>query len=135
MENNDSRRGFLKKIGATLTAAAMSTFEVGAVQVDKIASLSPEKQEFLKKYKIWIDNFKKVVEVQKRNLQDVKNNDYMMKLSEEAEAWKSELQSYLLDKDFAEEYLKLTVELTNKIKNDHPFGNYTYPEVYEENKE
>jgi len=134
MENNDSRRNFLKKIGMTLTAAATTTFAAGAVKTSKFDKLSLEKQAFLKKYKIWIDNFKNVVNVQKVDPQHAANNEYMMKLSEEAENWKAELQSYLTDQDFAEEYLKLTVELTNKIKEDHPFGNYTYPSAYEDKK-
>ncbi len=135
MKNNESRRNFLKKIGLTLSAAATTTFAAGAVKTSKFDSLSSEKQSFLKKYQVWVDEFKKIVEVQKSDLENPENNNRMMKLSEEAEAWKAELQSYLTDKDFAEEYLKITVQLTNKIKNDHPFGNYKYPDAYENNEE
>jgi hypothetical protein len=119
MDNfEESRRGFLRKLGLTVGATMVaSTAEITATVLDDKDKfqLSHEQQDFMVKYEQWMDEFIPVIRKQKQSPHDVENNKKIVTLSDTAKAWQKKLTAYMQDDNFARHYMVVTDRMTKEI--------------------
>lgn len=122
MESNDntSRKEFLKSIGLlTLTTALASV--VNPLEAASETIVNTRKKEeldnFLTVYEKWVDEFNKMVDIQKKDRHHFENNKRMMELSEEAAAFLPKVKECYASSLHRNRYLILSQRLTNNI--DH----------------
>lgn len=115
-DHRQSRKSFLKRIGASLAAVAVVS-KSSAFTHDFLndSNLSIEQKEFLQTYEQWLGQFHSFVKQQQVNFADKNNNMKLMQLSAEAEEWKTHLQSHMDDRVFADYHSQITQSVTNDI--------------------
>lgn len=116
-EKSTSRRNFLQLLGLSAGAALLPTETMaGFVDHKEILKLTPEQQTFLLKYEIWMDDFIKVIHLQKENPQNSENHANMLALSQKAEDMKPELTEFMKDEKFFKIYQVSIQRMTNEIE-------------------
>lgn len=113
-----NRRDFLKKTGIALSAAAVAgagVSVVGSKSFDSSKLANQEQIDLLSRFEDWVNDYIAVVEEEKRENREFKNNTALTQLPEEMEKWMPELKKHLSDKQFAQEYLKVSDKLTQAI--------------------
>lgn len=115
-KHTQSRKSFLKRISASLAAAAI-VGEASAIGNDVLSNsrLSLEQKEFLQTYEKWLGQFHGFVKQQQVNFADKENNKKLMQLSAEAEEWKEHLQEHMNDKIFADYHAQITKSVSEDI--------------------
>lgn len=100
MTESTTRRKFLKMLGlsagATLTASS-----VLGTESERILTLNKEQQEFMLLYERWMDEYIKVIHIQKADPHNAANHKRMLELSEIADEWKGQLRTFMQDKNFS----------------------------------
>jgi hypothetical protein len=115
---NNTRRGFLQKLGLTVGAAALIDTEVLAdVNPNKYSSAN-ERADFLSRYENWVDQYVEVVENEKKDQMNLENKKRIMALSDEADGWQSQIKEYIRHDDFKEKYIELSKRFANAITPD-----------------
>lgn len=115
---NNTRRGFLQKLGLTVGAAALIDTEVLAdVNPNKYSS-ADERADFLSRYENWVDQYVEVVENEKKDQMNLENKKRIMALSDEADGWQSQIKEYIRHDDFKEKYIELSKRFANAITPD-----------------
>ncbi len=112
-----TRRTFLRKIGLTVGAAAVSGV-AGATQIieDKMQfPLTEEQSAFMQNYDRWMDDFLEVIKERKTNPDGLEVNQRLMVLSQESQAWQPQLIEFMKDANFAKHYMIATERMTNEI--------------------
>jgi len=114
-----NRRDFLKKTGLALGATAVAGSAAGiltsssAFQVENLAN--EEQVVLLHRFEAWVNEYIAVVEAEKVENREFKDNQALTKLPDELASWMPELKQHLSDKAFANEYLKVSDKLTQAI--------------------
>jgi len=94
-----NRRDFIKKTGLAFGAVA-----IAGTGVELVASQSFDKSKLANQEQIdLLEN------------REFKNNTALTQLPEEMEKWMPELKRHMTDKQFAQEYLKVSNKLTQAI--------------------
>ncbi|MDA3907045.1 MAG: twin-arginine translocation signal domain-containing protein [Bacteroidales bacterium] len=118
-----NRRDFLKKSVLTFGAAAIagSTAKLisSSPSFDNTKLANSEQVQLLTRFENWVNNYIQVVEDEKLQNREFKNNQALTTLPDELEKWMPELKKHMADKQFATEYLKISERLTQVI--DHKF--------------
>ena len=112
-DNNQSRKDFLKRIGLSITGAALSVSAIAGYNED--TGLIAEQKEFLNDYEQWLKEFHGYVKKRNKNPLDSENNKRLMKLSAESDKRKTRLELYMKDKKFSNYFNKITREITESI--------------------
>jgi hypothetical protein len=118
MDNyEDNRRSFLRKLGLTFgaTMAASSMVSANIQESVKEMKISQEQTEFMEVYEKWMDEFIEVIKFQKRDPENQDNNRNIVKLSEQAKTWQTQLEGYMKDDNFARYYMIATERMTLEI--------------------
>ena len=116
--NNTSRKGFLRSMGlmafATTLASVINPLEAASETIVTIKK-KEELDSFLAIYEIWVTEFNKMVDIQKKDLNHFENNKRMMQLSDEAAAFLPKVKECYASPLHRERYLELSHRLTNNI--------------------
>ena len=101
LEENRSRRNFLRFVGLSAGTALIST-SVFSAFIDKteVLKLNPKQQEFMLRYGKWMDDFIDVIRKKKAEPGSEEYHKVTMTLSDKAVAFKPELTEFLRDKNF-----------------------------------
>jgi len=112
-----NRRNFLRKLGLTFgaTLAATSMISANILETNEGSSLTSEQQTFMNNYEKWMDEFVKVIRIQKVDPNDLENNKKIVQLSEQAKEWQRKLVEHMKDENFARYYMKATERVTLEI--------------------
>jgi len=114
-----NRRDFLKKSGLAIGVSAIvgtaANLIVSSSSFDSSKLASEEQINLLNRFETWVNNYIDVVEDEKIENREFKNNQALTTLPDELEKWMPELKHYLSDKAFATEYLKVSNRLTQVI--------------------
>lgn len=114
-----NRRGFLKKtglvVGTTAIAGTAGKLITSASSFDHSKLANEEQVQLLTRFDDWVCKYIDVVEEEKIKNREFKNNLALTSLPDELEKWMPELKKHLSDKQFASEYLKVSVKLTQSI--------------------
>jgi len=113
-----NRRDFIKKTGLAFGAVAIAGTGVELVasqSFDKSKLANQEQIDLLSRFEDWVNDYIVVVEEEKRENREFKNNTALTQLPEEMEKWMPELKRHMTDKQFAQEYLKVSNKLTQAI--------------------
>ena len=113
-----TRRGFLQKLGLTVGAAVIGTGVKASQIVQKSTDfpLSKEQSTFLEGYEVWMSDFMEVIKERRTMPDDLEVNKRLMRLSEQAEGWQSQLKDHMQDQNFASHYMIVTEKMTNEIE-------------------
>ncbi|OIP01489.1 MAG: hypothetical protein AUJ98_04370 [Bacteroidetes bacterium CG2_30_33_31] len=116
-DNESPRRIFLKKLGLTMGAVAATPFLSTANIVEKRIKypLTEKQKAFMEKHDIWMEEFIEVIKERRENPDSVDANLRLMKLTEQSEAWQTEVVEYMKDENFARHYMIATEKMTNEI--------------------
>lgn len=111
---DENRRRFLTKLGLTLGVSLTGTVVLQGEEVatTKDMALSSDQQLFMSNYERWMDDFIKVIKVQKQEPMNLENNKKIVALSEEAKVFQQELMGYMKDENFARYYMIATERMT-----------------------
>ncbi len=113
-----NRRDFLKKTGLVMGAAALAGTSgklVSDSMFDSTKLANEEQVQLLNRFENWVKDYIEVVEEEKLENREFKDNQALTALPEELEKWMPELKKHLSDKQFATEYLKVSNRLTQVI--------------------
>jgi len=115
-DQQSTRRRFLKFLGLSAGATLASSGAVAAFSNStEILKLNSEQQEFMIRYGKWMDDFTKVIRIQKTDPENAENNKNIKELSKKAEAFQPELKVFMQDKIFEvifkESIKRVTVEI------------------------
>lgn len=114
-----NRRDFLKKtglaLGATAIAGSVSKSLYSSASFDANSLANTEQIELLNRFEKWVNNYIIVVEQEKLENREFKNNQALTSLPDELAKWMPDLKQHLSDKQFATEYLKVSDKLTQAI--------------------
>lgn len=112
-----SRKKFLQMLclaaGATIVSKSGLAKGFDPVEIRK---LTPEQQKFMGEYEKWMDEFTKIVRVQKTAPEDMENHKRMIALTEQAEKFQLELDKHLQDATFAFIFRISIERMTNEIE-------------------
>ena len=116
---NTNRRNFLRKSAFAIGASAI----VGASGniISSNSGFNPsnlnndEQVKLLNRFEKWVNDYIEVVEKEKLENREFKNNLSLTSLPDELAKWMPELKQLLSDKQFATEYLKVSQKLTQTI--------------------
>lgn len=101
-EKKSDRRNFLKMIGLTASVSLVSQSALASfVNHEEIRKLNPEQQEFMVRYGKWMDEFIKVIRIQKKDPADLENQKQMVLLTEKALEFKPQLLEMQKDLTFS----------------------------------
>lgn len=116
MEKQDnSRRGFFKKLGLAVGATALVDTEVLAdINPSKYSDVE-ERNEFLSQYENWVNQYIEVVEEEKKNNSNIANKKRIMELSAEADGWQNQIKEYIKYDDFKNRYIEISKRFANSI--------------------
>ncbi len=110
IEKKPQRRNFLKFLGLSATATLISKNSIAAfVDPTEIRKLNPVQKEFMNQYGHWMDEFLKVIKLQKTEPENLENQRKMVELTEQAEKFKPRLSEFMKDETFAYIY-KLAIQ-------------------------
>ncbi|MPQ47886.1 twin-arginine translocation signal domain-containing protein [Marinifilum sp. N1E240] len=112
---NNTRRGFLQKLGLTVGAAVVLDSEVLAEINPNKYSNETERNEFLNQYEIWVNDYISVVENEKKDSNNVENKKRIMHLSAQAEEWPAQIKEYIKHDDFKQKYFELSKQFAEVI--------------------
>lgn len=114
-----NRRDFLKKtglaLGATAIAGTAGNLILSSSVFDSSKLANIEQVKLLTRFEKWVSNYIDVVEEEKVKNREFKDNKELISLPDELGKWMPELKKHLSDKQFATEYLKVSVRLTQAI--------------------
>ena len=99
--------------GASMTASSMVSASIQ--ESAKEIKISQEQAEFMEVYEEWMDEFIEVIKIQKRDPENHDNNRNIVKLSEQAKAWQTQLEGYMKEDNFARYYMVATERMTLEI--------------------
>jgi hypothetical protein len=118
MSTSTTRRKFLELLGLTAGATIAGTTVFGkSVSNEEILTLNAEEQEFMLMYERWMDEFLKVIKIQKNEPQNIENHKRMIALTEIADEWKTQINTYMQDKKFATIFHASIERMKNEIQN------------------
>ena len=113
----ESRKAFLKKLGISVGATLLASARLSANIIDEKETivLTKEQYHFMTMYDNWMDEFIEVIKVQKTDPENLTNNKELIRLSELAKTWQSQLVEYMKDDNFARYYMIVTERMTKEI--------------------
>ncbi|WP_340114968.1 twin-arginine translocation signal domain-containing protein [Maribellus mangrovi] len=116
-EYEESRRGFLTKLGLAIGAGAVGGEKLSAKVLNSKAEfpLTNEQQNLMDRYEDWMDEFIPVIKDFRANPEDKVAKKRIAELSEEAESWREELTGFMEDDNFARYYMTATERMTKEI--------------------
>lgn len=119
MSDNSNRRKFLKTFGLT-AAATIAGSSVMAAFIDQreIKQLNEEQQEFMMRYGQWMDEYLKVVRIQKTDPENKDNQKRMLELTDHAESFQPELKVFMQDGTFAFIFKTAIKRVSDEIPNN-----------------
>ncbi|MBX7204039.1 MAG: hypothetical protein K1X81_01315 [Bacteroidia bacterium] len=118
MSASTTRRKFLELLGLTAGATIAGATVFGKSTPDEeILTLNAEEQEFMLMYERWMDEFLKVIKIQKDEPHNMDNHKRMMALTEIADEWKTQINTYMQDKKFATIYHASVERMKKEIQN------------------
>jgi len=100
-------------LGGTLTASSLISANI--IDTDKNMHISPEQKAFMNSYEKWMDEFIKVIRIQKVDTENIENNKNIVLLSERSKKWQFKLHEYMTDDNFARYFMKATERMTLEI--------------------
>lgn len=116
---NTKRRDFIKKtaigLGAIAIAGSAGKLIPDSSGFDTSKLKNEEQIQLLAQFEAWVNNYVEVIKEEKINNREFKDNTALVSLPEEMEKWMPKIKNQLSDRDFAEEYLKISNRLTNAI--------------------
>jgi hypothetical protein len=77
--------------------------------------LTDEQQQLMDRYEEWMDEFIPVIKDFRANQNDQVAKKRIAELSEQAEEWRSELNNFMEDENFARYYATATERMTKEI--------------------
>lgn len=69
----------------------------------------------MQQYEEWMDDFIPAIKAQRKKPDDVNAKQSIVKLSQKADGWKSQLENYMKDENFARYYMTVTERMTKEI--------------------
>ena len=116
-EYEESRRCFLTKLGLTIGAGAVAGEKLSAKVLNSKAEfpLTDEQQQLMDRYEEWMDEFIPVIKDFRANQNDQVAKKRIADLSEQAEEWRSQLNNFMEDENFARYYATATERMTKEI--------------------
>lgn len=118
MSASTTRRKFLELLGLTAGATIAGATVFGKSTPDEeILTLNAEEQEFMIMYERWMDEFLKVIKIQKDEPHNMENHKRMMALTEISDEWKTQINTYMQDKKFATIYHASIERMKKEIQN------------------
>ena len=115
-ENESSRKKFLQMLGLSTGAAVLGTTVIAEVTGnDHVALVKSEHKEFMARYEQWMNEYLKVIEIQKTHPGDPENHKTLMALAAKAETFKPELAEYMHDENFALVFRASIEKMTKQI--------------------
>lgn len=113
--NNNSRRGFLQKLGLGVGILSLFGSESMAETKGNSISLQEDRREFLVEYENWVNEYIDVVEKEKNSVSNMDNKKQIMRLSEQADGWQNQIKEYIKHEDFKEKYISLSKKFASSI--------------------
>ena len=120
------RRNFLKQALATAGIAAASSMGFASTSIPETFNselLNEEEQYFLTQFKTWVDNCSKLVKLEKQQGRWLKDNEGIMDIAEQAEAWMPKAKAHMSNREFRKQFLAISDNLTRLIE-DNSVANY-----------
>ena len=117
LEENSSRRNFLRFVGLSAGTVLISTNAFSAfINQAEVLKLNPKQQEFMLRYGKWMDDFIDVIRKKQAEPGNQEHQKVIVKLSEKAEGFKPELTEFLKDETFAIIYQASIDKMSKEIK-------------------
>lgn len=115
--HEESRKNFLKKLGLSVGVTMLASARLSATILDNKENfvLTSEQQKFMHTYEKWMDEFIVVIRKQKTDPHDLENNKEIVRLSEIAKGWQTQLVEYMKDENFAKYYMITSEKMTMEI--------------------
>lgn len=109
------RKDFFNKIAHSIGDNVAK--KLGEVQnkFENESDLNTDQKEFLTNYRNWLHEFQQYVDVRMDDVADIKNNQRLMELSDEAVKRKPMLELYMKDKIFFDHFNLITNNITQVI--------------------
>ncbi len=116
-EYEGSRRAFLAKLGLAVGAGALGTEKLSAKILNSKAEfpLTNDQQKLMDRYEEWMDEFIPVIKDFRSNPNDPVAKKRIAELSEQAEEWRPQLNTFMEDDNFARYYATATERMTREI--------------------
>lgn len=116
-EYEESRRGFLTKLGLSVGATLVASTKLSAVVLNNKEEffLTPEQHAFMETYEGWMDEFIPVIHAHRNNQNDLEAKKRIAELSEVAKEWQPQLIEYMKEENFARYYMTATERMTKEI--------------------
>lgn len=116
-EYEESRRAFLTKLGLAVGAGALGTEKLTAKVLNDKAEfpLTEDQQKLMDRYEDWMDEFIPVIKSFRANPNDPVAKKRIAELSEQAEGWRPQLNTFMEDENFARYYATATERMTKEI--------------------
>jgi len=115
-EQESTRRKFLQIFGLSAGASLLKTNAMASfTDQAAIKKLTPEQQEFMLRYGKWMDEFTKLVHLQKTDPDNLENHKKMMNLTKKAEEMQPALSEFMKDETFSLIYKASIDRLSKEI--------------------
>ena len=115
-EYEESRRSFLSKLGMTIGAGVVGEKLSAKVLNSKDEfPLTNEQQQLMDRYETWMDEFIPVIKDFKANQNNPFAKKRIAELSEQAEEWRPQLNTFMKNENFARYYVAATEKMTKEI--------------------
>ncbi len=101
-EKQSSRRKFFQLLGLSAGASLIDKNALANnIPSPEIRKLNNEQQAFMIGYEKWMDEFIKVIRIQKTDPDNIDNHNKMIALTEKADLLKPELAEFMKDETFS----------------------------------